>query len=73
LSKTARRDKIELVATSADADAAGRGGAILITAGERVVGQNRPTFRSSAKAAAAVVLTARHVVADANHLEVLRR
>jgi hypothetical protein len=38
-----------------------------------VVGQSRATFRSSAEAAAAVVLAARHVVADANHTEVLRR
>ncbi len=55
------------------ADSVGRGGAILVTAGACVVGNNRATFVSTAEAAAAVVLTARHVIADANHVVVFRQ
>jgi hypothetical protein len=55
------------------ADPIGRGGAILVTAGACVVGENRATFFSSAEGAAAVLLTGRHVVANANHVVVAPR
>jgi hypothetical protein len=55
------------------ADATGRGGAILVTAGACVLGGNRATYLSSMEGVAAVVVTARHVVADANHVVVFRR
>ena len=55
------------------ADSVGRGGAIFVTAGACVVGNNRVTFVSTAEAVAAVLLTARHVIADANHVVVSRR
>jgi hypothetical protein len=55
------------------ADSVGRGGAIFVTAGACVVGNNRVTFVSTAEAVAAVLLTARHVIADANHVVVFRR
>jgi len=55
------------------ADAVGRGGAILVTAGACVAGGNRATFLTADDAAAAVVLTGRHVIADANHVVAARR
>ena len=54
------------------ADSTGRGGAILVAAGVCVVGGNRATFLSRA-GAAAVLLTAGQVIANANQVEVLRQ
>jgi hypothetical protein len=55
------------------ADSSGRGGAILVTAGACVVGENRATFISRSEPVAAVVLTAGQVIANANQVVVYRR